>query len=176
MKSFELEPTCAWITVCSTSFSNVTSLMAVPIDENRGALLEAGFPQTIVSLLEGYAESIPSNRHPNDPLSIPIPDIKVIKTSIGVILNACLGYGALHLDLKIVYPDVRGIFRTCENSFGIFGSCHHYSPAFDGNIPPWFLVNCPTRFPAFERSSGGMGFASRVIGMGLASIECTQNK
>jgi hypothetical protein len=74
-----------------------------PTDENRGALLEAGFPQTILSLLEGYAESIPSSRHFNDPLSLPISDLKIVKTSIGVILNACLGYGALNLHHQAVY-------------------------------------------------------------------------
>lgn len=59
-------------------------------DENRGYLLEANFPQTVVSLLESYAEAA----HPNcaDPLPLLIDDLKVVKTSIGLLLNASIGY------------------------------------------------------------------------------------
>jgi hypothetical protein len=64
-----------------------------PPDENRGRLLEAGFPQAIVSLLEGYAESIPSPPH-TKPLDLPIAHLRVIRTSIGALLNASIGYGA----------------------------------------------------------------------------------
>lgn len=63
-------------------------------DENRGYLLEANFPQTVVSLLESYAEAA----HPNcaDPLPLLIDDLKVVKTSIGLLLNASIGYGPSH--------------------------------------------------------------------------------
>ncbi|KAJ7905442.1 hypothetical protein B0H14DRAFT_3078909 [Mycena olivaceomarginata] len=38
------------------------------VDENRGQLLEVGLPQAIVSLLEGYSESVP-----NPPTATPLP-------------------------------------------------------------------------------------------------------
>ncbi|GBE82337.1 hypothetical protein BKA93DRAFT_760564 [Sparassis latifolia] len=59
-------------------------------DENRGYLLEAGFPQTVVSLLEGYAESIQPNQAV--PLPLSIPDLNVVRTSIGLLLNASISY------------------------------------------------------------------------------------
>ncbi|KAI0950311.1 hypothetical protein AcV7_008820 [Taiwanofungus camphoratus] len=59
-------------------------------DENRSLLLEAGFPQTVVSLLEGYTESIQSDNAGALPLSI--QDLKVVKTAIGLLLNASIGY------------------------------------------------------------------------------------
>ena len=62
-------------------------------DENRGNLLEAGFPQTVVTLLESYSESIPPKRRLTDPLQIHPEDLKIVKTAIGVILNISLGYG-----------------------------------------------------------------------------------
>jgi hypothetical protein len=61
-------------------------------DENRAALLEVAFPQAVLSLLEGYAERIDFPRDP-EPLSLPIPDLKLIRTSIGVLLNASIGLG-----------------------------------------------------------------------------------
>ena len=62
-------------------------------DENRGNLLEAGFPQTVVTLLETYSESIPPKRRLTDPLQIHPEDLKIVKTAVGVILNISLGYG-----------------------------------------------------------------------------------
>lgn len=62
-------------------------------DENRGNLLEAGFPQTVVTLLESYSESIPPKRRLTDPLPIHPEDLKIVKTAVGVILNVSLGYG-----------------------------------------------------------------------------------
>ena len=53
---------------------------------------EAGFPQTVVALLEGYAESISPDQ--TSPMSISIPDLKVVRTAIGVLLNASVNYGA----------------------------------------------------------------------------------
>lgn len=64
----------------------------VPLDANRGALLDAGFPQAIFSLLEGYAELVYSPPLPQ-PLPLSIPHLKVIRTAIGVLLNACVSYG-----------------------------------------------------------------------------------
>ncbi|KAI0037949.1 class II aaRS and biotin synthetase [Auriscalpium vulgare] len=62
-------------------------------DVNRGLLLEAGFPQTIVSILEGYVDLIPAD-HASQLLPLSIPHLKVAKTAIGILLNATVGYGA----------------------------------------------------------------------------------
>lgn len=64
------------------------------LDGNRGNLLEAGFPQTVVTLLESYSEAIPLKRSLTDPLPIHPEDLKIAKTAIGVILNVSLGYGS----------------------------------------------------------------------------------
>ena len=81
----------AWTTVCllngvvPAQFERVT-------DDNRGHLLEAGLPQAIVSLLEGYSEHVvPPLRQP--PLPLPILHLKVIRTAVGVLLNASINYG-----------------------------------------------------------------------------------
>lgn len=64
------------------------------LDENRGHLLEAGFPQEIVLLLEGYAGTIPKNvTSSKEPLPLTIPHLKIVKTAIAVLLNASIGYG-----------------------------------------------------------------------------------
>ncbi|RPD66031.1 hypothetical protein L226DRAFT_530170 [Lentinus tigrinus ALCF2SS1-7] len=71
----------------------VAANLCMDHDENRGFLLEAGFPQTVLSLLESYAESVnPSQR---EPYPISIPDLKIIKTAIGFLLNASVGYDAV---------------------------------------------------------------------------------
>ena len=77
-------------------------------DENRGNLLEAGFPQTVVTLLESYSESIPPKRPLTDPLPIHPEDLKIAKTAVGVILNVSLGYGRSFVstieDPLTIYP------------------------------------------------------------------------
>ncbi|TDL27510.1 hypothetical protein BD410DRAFT_782602 [Rickenella mellea] len=60
-------------------------------NDNRGYLLEAGFPQTTLSLLEAYADIVPAVPQTN-PVVFSIKDLKVIKTAIGELLNASLGY------------------------------------------------------------------------------------
>ena len=60
-------------------------------DDNRGFLLEAGFPQTVLGLLESFAESVkPAQR---TPAAFTVPDLKIVKTAIWFILNASVGYG-----------------------------------------------------------------------------------
>ncbi|KAH7916041.1 hypothetical protein BJ138DRAFT_1229379, partial [Hygrophoropsis aurantiaca] len=65
--------------------------LCVEHDPNRGQLLDAGFPQAIVSLLEGFADTIPSGIV-TEPLPLSIANLQVVKTAIGVLLNASLGY------------------------------------------------------------------------------------
>ncbi|KAH9484292.1 hypothetical protein JR316_0003773 [Psilocybe cubensis] len=67
-------------------------------DENRAALLEVGFPQSVMSLLEGYAETIPTPPY-STPLPLSIPHLKIVRTSIGVLLNASIGYDAVKFRL-----------------------------------------------------------------------------
>ena len=62
-------------------------------DENRGHLLNAGFVDAVVQLLENYTLLSPSGS--NGPLALYIPDLKLVKTSIGFLLNASIGFGAL---------------------------------------------------------------------------------
>jgi len=66
------------------------------VDENRGHLLRAGYLDTVVQMLENYALLIPPTAV--EPLPLSIPDLKVVKTSIGLLLNASIGYGVCHVD------------------------------------------------------------------------------
>ena len=61
-------------------------------DGNREILLEVGLPQDIISLLEAYAESV--NPVSTEPLPLSTPDLQIVKTAIGVLLNVSVGYGA----------------------------------------------------------------------------------
>jgi len=65
--------------------------LMIVIDDNRAALLEAGFPQVVITLLEGYAETIP---HPPaaEPLPLTIAHLNIVRTCIGVLLNASLNF------------------------------------------------------------------------------------
>ncbi|KAI0082720.1 hypothetical protein K474DRAFT_1585274 [Panus rudis PR-1116 ss-1] len=67
-----------------------TTLQRSMTDENRGALLDAGFPRAVISLLEEYAEPVkPTN---TEPLPLSIPDLRLVKTAVGVLLNLSIGY------------------------------------------------------------------------------------
>jgi hypothetical protein len=73
-------------------------LFPARVDENRHHLDDVGLPQIIVALLEAYAESI------SPELTVPMPlsvaDLKVVKTAIGVLLNASVNYGSyLHTSI-----------------------------------------------------------------------------
>ncbi|KAI0646953.1 hypothetical protein C8Q79DRAFT_957140 [Trametes meyenii] len=71
----------------------VAANLCMDHDGNRGVLLDAGFPQTVVGLLESYAESVkPAQR---EATAISIPDLKIVKTAIGFLLNASVGYDAV---------------------------------------------------------------------------------
>ncbi|KAF9464652.1 hypothetical protein BDZ94DRAFT_1255595 [Collybia nuda] len=60
-------------------------------DENRARLLEAELLETLISLLEGYLAptSIPLAF---TPIKLSLSHLKVIKTAIGVLLNASIGF------------------------------------------------------------------------------------
>ncbi|OJA21616.1 hypothetical protein AZE42_01687 [Rhizopogon vesiculosus] len=81
--------------------------LCVEHDQNRGHLLEAGFPQAVVSLLEGYTETIPEEPQ-MDPFPMSIAHLQVVKTAIGVLLNAALTYGINRLiSLEVAKTIVR---------------------------------------------------------------------
>ena len=63
-------------------------------DDNRGHLLDSGFPETIVTLLEGYTETLPQRPSPN-PLPLSDVHLKIVRIAVGALLNLSLGYGAL---------------------------------------------------------------------------------
>lgn len=65
--------------------------LCVEHDQNRGHLLEAGFPQAVVSLLEGYTDTIPEEPQ-MDPFPMSTAHLQVVKTAVGVLLNATLTY------------------------------------------------------------------------------------
>jgi hypothetical protein len=60
-------------------------------DENRSHLLEASVIQVVLSLLEAYNEKALAT---NSPIKLSVFELKLIRTSLGALLNASLGYGA----------------------------------------------------------------------------------
>lgn len=48
---------------------------------------------SVVKVLEHYAETIPPISKQTVPLPLCISQLKVVKTAIGVLLNATIGYG-----------------------------------------------------------------------------------
>ncbi|KDQ61324.1 hypothetical protein JAAARDRAFT_82449, partial [Jaapia argillacea MUCL 33604] len=69
--------------------------LCVDHDENRSLLLDAGFPQAVLSLLESYADLISPTRPYSEPLPLSLLDLKVVRTAIGVLLNASIGHDAV---------------------------------------------------------------------------------
>ncbi|KAI0695924.1 hypothetical protein BC835DRAFT_1533592 [Cytidiella melzeri] len=68
----------------------VAANLCMDHDENRNYLDEVGFPQRVVALLEGYAELISPEQ--TAPMALTVPDLKVVKTAIGVLVNASVNY------------------------------------------------------------------------------------
>ncbi|KAF8741027.1 hypothetical protein AX14_006226 [Amanita brunnescens Koide BX004] len=60
-------------------------------NENRGHLLEAGFPQATSSLLECYVDLVPQPPTTR-PVPFTAPHLNVIRSAIGVLLNSSVGY------------------------------------------------------------------------------------
>ncbi|KAJ4488004.1 hypothetical protein J3R30DRAFT_3280675 [Lentinula aciculospora] len=76
----------------------VSANLCMDHDDNRTSLLDAGFPQTLVSLLEAYTNSIdPSSEW--QPLPLSLPHLKVVRTALGVLLNASVGYDPVKVRL-----------------------------------------------------------------------------
>lgn len=84
-------------------------------DGNRQRLLDAGLPQALVALLKGYAASIPSQAT-RDALQISIADLKVVRTAVGVLLNASIGFGTPVLVSDILPPKADAPFRSHQKA------------------------------------------------------------
>ncbi|KAK7054936.1 hypothetical protein VNI00_003399 [Paramarasmius palmivorus] len=69
----------------------VSANLCMDHDDNRASLLDAGLPQALVSLLESYADTIPPPPY-TKPLSLDAAHLKLIRTAMGVLLNASVGY------------------------------------------------------------------------------------
>ncbi|KAI5900352.1 uncharacterized protein SCHCODRAFT_02607671 [Schizophyllum commune H4-8] len=77
----------------------VTANICMDHDENRNHIYEAGLLQAVLTLLEGYAESLPKPPY-TKAYAIPIPHLKVIRTAVGALLNASLGYEPVQTRLR----------------------------------------------------------------------------
>lgn len=64
-------------------------------DQNRQSLLDAGVVSSVLAMLNAYWRKISTT----DSSRLPIDDLRLIKTSIGVLLNASLGYEPIRLTL-----------------------------------------------------------------------------
>ncbi|EJD53028.1 hypothetical protein AURDEDRAFT_110826 [Auricularia subglabra TFB-10046 SS5] len=60
-------------------------------DGNRQILLDNGVPQAVVGLLKSYSHRLPYDGQTYTEL-VSIPDLQVLRTAIGLLLNASLGY------------------------------------------------------------------------------------
>ncbi|KAI0256929.1 hypothetical protein BJV78DRAFT_1168039 [Lactifluus subvellereus] len=65
--------------------------ICVDHDKNRGQLLESGFLNALVTLLERYSGLIPPDKA-TDFLPLSVAHLKVVRTAIAVLLNASMGY------------------------------------------------------------------------------------
>ncbi|KAK2466957.1 hypothetical protein APHAL10511_001215 [Amanita phalloides] len=69
----------------------VAANLSMDHNDNRGHLLEAGFPQATSSLLESYMDLVPQPPTLN-PFPFTAPHLSVIRSAIGVLLNSSVGY------------------------------------------------------------------------------------
>ncbi|KAF9532936.1 hypothetical protein CPB83DRAFT_784211 [Crepidotus variabilis] len=104
-------------------------------DDNRAVLLEAQFPQVIVSLLEGYVENIPT---PFDEKPIPLSTshLKVVRTSIGVLLNASLNFSSVKARLNSLECGLTLIKLSCAIFPPTAWNSHQEEPGF---VEEWSL-------------------------------------
>lgn len=84
---------------CIVEVLRVTANICMDHDENRNLSHEAGLLQSVLTLLEGYAESLPKPPY-TQALALSIPHLKVIRTAIGALLNATLGYDVVQTRLR----------------------------------------------------------------------------
>ena len=169
---FVLGRICAWIMVCVLLCVQCSCAQRFGKDDNRSYLEEAGFLQSVVSLLEGYADQVvPDNL---DPLPISLADLKIARTAIGVLLNASIGFGEWRQPSSCEHG-MNCVIRTRQDQASLFGSTIRNAearwkhlparsvaalPATDHQWPAWFL-QCRIR--------GDLDDASHALAMGVAS-------
>lgn len=72
-------------------------------DVNRQRLLDVGYTNAVLTILKAYWRAVgqPSEKGeaPTPADNVTISDLKLIKTSVGVLLNASMGFGELLPDL-----------------------------------------------------------------------------
>lgn len=69
-------------------------------DDNRQLLLAANFPQSVVSLLQRYSAI---QVEPLSPLPVSLMELKILKTTAGVILNTSLFFGTSYRTLQLLF-------------------------------------------------------------------------
>ncbi|PFH54395.1 hypothetical protein AMATHDRAFT_186396 [Amanita thiersii Skay4041] len=69
----------------------VAANLCMDHNDNRGHLLEAGFPQATAALLENYVELLPSPPHTR-PFAFAASHLNILRSAIGVLLNSSIGY------------------------------------------------------------------------------------
>ncbi|KAF8344201.1 uncharacterized protein EI90DRAFT_3028678 [Cantharellus anzutake] len=82
----------------------VSANLCMDHDINRGRLLDAEFPQIVLSILRSYVallEKTPASSTLPDPASIlSLQDLKIVKTAFGFLLNAGLDYKPVQSALR----------------------------------------------------------------------------
>ncbi|KAE9384511.1 hypothetical protein BT96DRAFT_1026872 [Gymnopus androsaceus JB14] len=76
----------------------VSANLCMDHDDNRASLLDAGLPQALVSLLEAYTESFDFSSE-SKPIHLSLSHLKLIRTAVGVLLNASVGYDPVKVRL-----------------------------------------------------------------------------
>ncbi|KAI8998730.1 hypothetical protein BD414DRAFT_475906 [Trametes punicea] len=109
----------------------VAANLCMDHDDNRGVLLDAGFPQTVVGLLESYVELVTPAQREAFPISI--PDLRIVKTAIGFLLNASVGYDAVK-DRLVALEAAMTILRLSTAIYPL-GSWLLYKPASEQDDP-----------------------------------------
>ena len=87
---------CVWITVSvcvrfCRRFEVKNPEMRIS-DENRGYLLEAGFPQAVLPILDAYTKPVVLS-YPIRALQLSTLHLDIVKTMVGALLNCSLDYG-----------------------------------------------------------------------------------
>lgn len=126
--------------------------VCVDHDENRGHLLKSGFLNALVTLLERYTDLIPADK-PTDFLPLSVAHLKVVRTAIGVLLNASMGYEPVKTALNTVEAPV-----TILRLAGVIYPAGAWAKSPAPHIPP---EECDE---SWQLRSGLSSWAWRAIG------------
>ncbi|KAI0293104.1 hypothetical protein BC826DRAFT_1016962 [Russula brevipes] len=126
--------------------------VCVDHDENRGRLLDSGFLQALVTLLERYLDLIPPDKATAF-LPLSVAHLKVVRTAIGSLLNASMGYEPVKNALNTVEAPV-AILRLAGAIYPAGAWARSPAP----HIPPGELDE------SWQLRSGLSSWAWRAIG------------